>query len=94
MSALQETSETNIVEDQAEVKKTSGYALQFGSYSTRSAADKSVKQLKHSGIEAKVMEKDGAYKVIGEVFRSKEDAKAALEKLDESVGAFVASVEV
>lgn len=82
----------DVIEDQVKVKQTSGYALQFGSYSTREAAEKSVKELKNSGIETKVIEKDGAYKVIGEIFDTKDEANDALSELDESVGAFVASV--
>ncbi|MCQ4637355.1 SPOR domain-containing protein [Anaerovorax odorimutans] len=82
-----------VVEDQVDVKQTAGYALQFGSYTTKEAAQKSVKQLKSSGIKAKVVEKDGAYKVIGDLFDTKEKAKAALEKMDESVGAFVTTIE-
>lgn len=82
----------DVIEDQVKVEQTSGYALQFGSYSTKEAAEKSVKELKSSGIETKVIEKDGAYKVIGEIFDTKDEAKAALEEMDESVGAFVASI--
>lgn len=82
-----------VLEDQAEVKQTAGYALQFGSYSTRAAAKKSLKQLNSSGIEAKIVQKDGAYKIIGKLFDTKEEAKAHLSSLDESVGAFVTTVE-
>lgn len=93
-----ETTETaapapEVLEDQAEVKQAMGYALQFGSYSTKAAAEKSLKQLKSSGIKAKIIQKDGAYKIIGKLFDTKEEAKAQLSGLDESVGAFVTSVE-
>ncbi len=84
---------TKVVEDQVDVKQTAGYALQFGSYSTKAAAQKSVEQLKSSGIEAKIMEKDGAFKVVGELFQTKEQAKGALNKMDDSVGAFVTTIE-
>ena len=84
---------TKVVEDQVDVKQTAGYALQFGSYSTKAAAQKSVEQLKSSGIEAKIMEKDGAFKVVGELFQKKEQAKGALNKMDDSVGAFVTTIE-
>ena len=84
---------TTVVQDKVDVKQTAGYALQFGSYSTKAAAQKSVKQLKSSGINARVLEKDGAYKVVGDLFDTKEKAKAALEKMDESVGAFVTTVD-
>lgn len=82
-----------VLEDQAEVKQAAGYALQFGSYSTKAAAKKSLKQLKSSGIEAKIVEKDGAYKIIGKLFDTKEEAKAHLNGLDESAGAFVTTIE-
>ena len=92
-TAREPSGKTAVIEDQIQVKKTSGYALQFGSYSTKEAAQKSVEDLKSSGIEAKVIEKDGAYKVIGEIFDTKEKAKEDLSKLDKSVGAFVTSIE-
>lgn len=84
---------TSIIEDKVNVKKTAGYALQFGSYSTKAAADKSLKQLKSSGIKAEIVKKDDSYKVIGQIFDTKAKAKAALAKMDESVGAFVTAVE-
>lgn len=93
------TTETNtapsktVLEDGAEVKRTAGYALQFGSYSTKAAAQKSLKQLTSSGIQAKIVEKDGAYKIIGKLFDTKEQAKVHLNGLDESVGAFITTVE-
>lgn len=82
-----------VIEDQADVKQVAGYALQFGSYSSKPAAEKSIEQLKASGISAKIMKKDGAYKVIGQLFSTKEEAKAELSKMDEAVGAFVATIE-
>lgn len=82
-----------VIEDQADVKQVAGYALQFGSYSSKAAAEKSTKQLKASGINAKVLKKDGAYKVIGQLFATKDEAKAELSKMDKAVGAFVATIE-
>ncbi len=82
-----------VIEDQADVKQVAGYALQFGSYSSKAAAEKSKAQLKASGIDARVLKKDGAYKVIGRLFATKDEAKAELSKMDEAVDAFVATVE-
>lgn len=82
-----------VLEDKAEVKQAAGYALQFGSYSTKAAAQKSLKQLKTSGIKAKIVEKDGAYKIIGKLFDTKEQAAKHLNDLDESIGAFITTVE-
>ena len=72
----------------------SGYCIQFGSFSTRAAADNLVSQLSLSGVGAKVVEKDGAFKVIGELFSEKDQAAAAMEALDRSVFAdvFVTSI--
>ena len=58
----------DVLEDQVQPRKQTGYAIQFGSYSTKQAAENSVSQLKQSGITAEVMEKDGAYKVISRLF--------------------------
>lgn len=82
-----------VIEDQADVKQVAGYALQFGSYSSKAAAEKCINQLKESGINARVLKKDGAYKVIGQLFATKDEAKTELGKMDESVGAFVATIE-
>lgn len=84
---------SKVVEDKVDVKQTAGYALQFGSYSSKAAAEKSRKQLKNSGINAKIVQKDGAFKVIGELYNTKDKARAALAKMDESVGAFVTTVD-
>lgn len=83
---------SNVVEDEADVEKEKGYALQFGSYSTKEAAKKGVKDLKASGIKAKIVKKDGTYKVIGQLFKTKSKAKKELKKMDKSVGAFVTTI--
>ncbi len=82
-----------VIQDQADVKQVAGYALQFGSYSSKAAAEKSREQLKESGINARVLKKDGAYKVIGQLFATKDEAKVELNKMDEAIGAFVATIE-
>lgn len=82
-----------VLEEQAELKKTSGYAIQFGSYSTKAAAENSVAQLKQSGVAAEIVEKDGAYKVISRLFNTKEKAKTELNGMDASLGAFVTEIE-
>lgn len=82
-----------VIQDQADVKQVAGYALQFGSYSSKAAAEKSREQLKESGIDARVLKKDGAYKVIGQLFATKDEAKVELNKMDEAIGAFVATIE-
>lgn len=88
-----EATSATAIEDKVDVKEVAGYALQFGSYTTKEAAKNSLKQLKESGISAKIVKKDGYYKVIGEIFGTKEKAKNALSKLDKTVGAFITTVE-
>jgi cell division protein FtsN len=87
------TKSTDVVDNTANVTRKSGYALQFGSYSTKAAAEKSVADLKTSGIKAEIVQKDGDYKVIGELFDTKQKAKAALAELDASQGAFITTVQ-
>lgn len=58
-----------------------GYALQFGAFSTKEAAEKLSEALRIKGIETKIIETDDAFKVISPVL---EDRTAALEALEES----------
>jgi len=60
----------------------SGYSIQYGSFSTREAAAQLVSQLGSSGITAEIVEKDGAYKVLGKLFATKEEAASAIEQID------------
>lgn len=54
----------------------SGYALQYGSFSTKEGADQCSAELSGSGITAEVIEKDGLYKVIGKSFDTEAEAEA------------------
>lgn len=58
-----------------------GYALQFGAFSTKDAAEKLSEALRIKGIETKIIETDDVFKVISPVL---EDRTAALEALEES----------
>ena len=69
-----------VIQDQLKVEEKKGYALQYGSYSNKSGANECVNELKKSGIKADIIEKDGSYKVIGEVFATREEADASKEK--------------
>ncbi|MHC1722411.1 MAG: SPOR domain-containing protein [Aminipila sp.] len=82
-------SDSNIVEDQLNVTPTgqtqaptpaaqNGYCIQFGSFSTKLSAESLISELKSSGITAEIVEKDGAYKVISQLFEQKEQAVATL----------------
>ena len=57
-----------------------GYALQFGVFSTKEAADAMVSSLQAKGIETEIIEADNMYKVISPVIKTKNEA---LTKLDE-----------
>lgn len=57
-----------------------GYALQFGVFSTKEAAQKLVNSLQEKGVEAKIVESNNQYKVISPVIKTKDEA---LNKLNE-----------
>lgn len=58
-----------------------GYALQFGVYSTKTAANNMVSKLREKGIETKIIEKDGLFKVISPVIKTKDEALDKLEDI-------------
>ena len=69
---------SGVVEDEADVKETkvAGYAVQYGCYSGKSAAEAAMSSLGISGLQ--VVEQNKMYKIIGEIFDSKDKAKEAL----------------
>jgi len=69
------TNESSTIED--------GYALQFGVYSTKEAANNMVAKLQEKGIEAKILIKDDLYKVISPIIKTKDEALDELEKVKE-----------
>lgn len=71
-----QTEETKVVQDKVEVQNETGFALQYGSFSAKEGAEQCVSELESQGIEARILEKDGSYKVIGKVFATKEEAVA------------------
>ena len=56
-----------------------GYALQFGAFSSREAAEELSRALKEKGIDTEIVEADSVFKVITPVADQKEDALKALE---------------
>ena len=58
-----------------------GYALQFGAFSTKDAAEKLAEALRLKGIETKIVEADDVFKVVTPVL---DDKDAALKALEES----------
>lgn len=69
---------SGVVEDEADVKETEveGYAVQYGCYSGKAAAETAMSSLEISGLQ--VVEQNKMYKIIGEIFDSKDKAKEAL----------------
>lgn len=57
-----------------------GYALQFGVFSTKEAAQKLVNSLQEKGVEAKIVKSNNQYKVISPIIKTKDEA---LNKLNE-----------
>ena len=65
--------------------KQSGYCIQFGSFTTKAAAEVLLSQLTAGGIKASVLEKDGNFKVVGEIFSDKATAAAAMANVDRTI---------
>lgn len=59
-----------------------GYALQFGLFSTESKAEELVSKLKDEGINSKIKEVDGKYKVISPIVSTKDEAVEKLKDTD------------
>ena len=57
-----------------------GYALQFGAFSTKDAAEKLAEALRLKGIETKIVEIDDVFKVISPLLADKETALKALQE--------------
>ncbi len=82
-----------VVEDQVEVKEKGeikGYALQFGCYSSQKAAETAMKSLTTEGLQ--IIEQDSMFKITGKIYETKEDAKGALQKMEEDTGAFITTI--
>lgn len=92
-NSSEEKQKTDVLEDEAEVKEKgniSGYALQFGCYSSKAAAEAAMPAVGISGLQ--VIEQSNMYKIIGEVYKTKDEAKAALGELPDTVKSFVTTV--
>lgn len=72
------------------------YTIQYGSFSDLSGAEKTAASLAASEISVAILEKNGAFKLVGQPFLTKDEAKASLAEIRETVGdePFVAEVEV
>lgn len=78
--------------DETEGLAESGFVLQYGSFSSEEAARNRVEDLKLSGIEAEIIEKDGAYKVISPLFDTEAEARTKLEKQKNIVDVFITRI--
>ena len=88
-----EDKEKKVVEDDVKVESNgnlAGYALQFGSYSSRDAAENAMSSLGITGIQVK--EQNNMYKIVGETYKKKDEAREALDKLPEGTKAFVTEI--
>lgn len=84
---------TNVLEDQVSVEETgkvSGYALQFGCYSSKTAADAVMPTVGVEGLQ--VIEQNDMYKIVGEIYKTKDEAKTALNELPDTVNGFVTTI--
>ena len=61
--------------------------IQFGSFSSADAAGELLNELKNSGIDASVIQKDGLFKVVGQIFADKESALGSKASIDALTGA-------
>ena len=59
-----------------------GYALQFGLFSTEAKAEELVSKLEDEGIDSKVKEIQGKYKVISRIVSTKDEAVEKLKNTD------------
>ena len=73
------TKDDQIKDESDEQVNEQGYALQFGVFSTREAAQELVESLQQKGIEAKIVEVNKQYKVISPIIKTKDEA---LERLN------------
>lgn len=85
--------EKNIVEDDIDVEQKgeiSGYALQFGCYSGKAAAEAVMPTVGVDDLQ--IIKQNDMYKIVGEIYKTKAEAKAALDELPDTVNSFVTTV--
>ncbi len=70
-------------EASADLVLKDGYALQFGAFSTKEAAEELAEALKSQGIDTEIVRVENMYKVISPVVDTKEKALDALNELPE-----------
>ena len=90
---VKEDEKDTLIDDEVDVEETekvSGYALQFGSYSDKASAETVMKSIDADSLQ--IIEQDNLYKIVGVIYKSKADAKAALENLPAGTKAFVTAI--
>lgn len=85
--AQQDEKKDNAKDDEDGVSDSSdsddkGYALQFGLFSTEAKAEELVSKLEDEGIDSKIKEIDGKYKVISPIVSTKDEAVEKLKNTD------------
>ncbi len=72
---------------------SSGYALQFGVFSTKEAAQKMVDELTQKGVETKIIKDGESFKVISPIINTKEEAIGKIDEIKdkEVADVFIAS---
>ena len=86
-------SSTKVIEEEVEVKSAetvTGYALQYGCYSGEAAAEAAMKNMNIDGTQ--IIEQNNMFKIIGEIYKTKNKAKSALEQLSDGTDAFVTEI--
>jgi len=92
-TAKETTEAETVVEGDAAVEQTgkiSGYALQFGCYSSKAAAEKAKGSIEVSGLQ--ILKQNQMYKIISQSYDSKNKAEAARDALPEDVDAFITPI--
>lgn len=88
------TEETaKVVEDTVDIKESkgiSGYAIQFGCFSNRKAAEAVKSNIDVNDLQ--IIENNDMYKIVGKIYSDKNEAKQALEAVPDDIDAFVTAV--
>lgn len=62
--------------DENEIR-TSGYCIQYGCFSSETAAQSLISELQALGLTARMVKQDDKYKVVGQIFETREEAAEA-----------------
>lgn len=81
LNILDKDNNSNEDKDTDQSLSDTGYALQFGVFSSKSRAEELVDDLKDKGIDADILKRDDKYKVISEILKTKEKAIDSLKEI-------------